>query len=87
LVSDSDTPDLPIRYHDALPSGALAKAALDDANLEQAQAYKGEFNAILQQAFVELRPKSVYFDREREQIAKVEAMKAGQPPAPGPGTP
>lgn len=78
MSADSDTPtDLPTRYHDALVSGAVAKAHLDDGNVEAAGAYYEEFNRILQQAFSELHPKGIMQTVMDERIAKLEGMRSG----------
>lgn len=79
MALDNDEPAFPLRYHDAVVSGALAKAALDDANLDQAVAYKNEFNAILQQAFRELHPKGPLQEALDERFAKLDALRGGAP--------
>lgn len=56
LDDDADEPEIPLRYHEALISGALAKAHMDDQNLEAAERYQGEFDAIIDQARQELLP-------------------------------
>jgi hypothetical protein len=78
LVNDTDTPDIPDRYHDAIVSGALSKAALDDANLDGAVKYYQEFTQILAQAFSELRPKGAYWDDVARKLAMLEAMRGGR---------
>jgi hypothetical protein len=78
MVADTDEPDpLPTRYHDALVSAAVAKAHLDDGNVEQAGAYYEEFNRILQQAFKELHPKGVLQLQMDERAAKLAGMASG----------
>lgn len=78
MVSDTDTPTaLPTRYHDALVSGAVAKAHLDDGNVEQAAAYYDEFRRVLQQAYAELKPKGVLATVMDERFAKLEGLRGG----------
>lgn len=54
MTADNDEPPFPVRYHEAVVAGALAKAAADDENPTQAQQWRGEFDAIMQQAYAEL---------------------------------
>lgn len=56
LEDDSDEPVIPLRYQDAIVSGAVAKAHEDDQNRESADKYLAEFAAIVQQAVAELIP-------------------------------
>lgn len=56
LAADADVPAIPERYQEALVVGAVAKASIDDQNLEAAERYSAEFDAILAQAVKELMP-------------------------------
>lgn len=54
LEDDTDEPVVPARYQEALVSGAVAKAHLDDQNREAAAEYVAEFQGIVTQAMGEL---------------------------------
>lgn len=53
-MGDNDEPEIPVRYHEALVVGALAKAYRDDENHQAADGAQAEFEAIMQQAMQEL---------------------------------
>lgn len=73
MTADVDVPNIPERYHEALVSGALAKAHADDANVESSRVYREEFVAIMEQAFAELMPRSVTHDALRRKAAQMAA--------------
>lgn len=54
LADDADEPIFPERYHEAVVSGAIARAAADDENPNQVGMWRQEFVAVLQQAYREL---------------------------------
>lgn len=56
LTNNTDEPVIPLRYQEAIVTGAVAKAHEDDQNRESADKYKAEFDAIVQQAIAELIP-------------------------------
>lgn len=78
MTLDIDSPDMPIRYHEALVSHAVAKAHLDDGNVEQNQAFRKEFENVLQQAYTELRPRGVMHTEWAFQDARLEALRGGR---------